>query len=133
MMPYAIPPDPTDFYDHLDLQRSCSTDRDHERELRAAVLAEAVDEFDRCRKIPSARQILEEVVDWFHGRGIHREHASTWPYSFTRICEALDLDPADIRRLVLSPEGIRLREDRRHGARPAPTAKTPAVDLKARA
>jgi hypothetical protein len=64
------------------------------RRLMRAVLADALHVFltrmPRGQAHPDPR--FREVEQWFRSRD------GQWPFSFERVCEALDLDPSRIRR-----------------------------------
>lgn len=65
--------------------------------LMLGVLQDAVESYrkacDPARRVsPRTRR---EVCSWF------ASHDRTWPFSFERICEALDLDPDYLRRGLL--------------------------------
>jgi hypothetical protein len=64
-----------------------------EKRLMLAVLEEALVDYAKLADSPrpSARGALEEVEAWFVGR------AGWWPFSFERICEALDIDAGYLR------------------------------------
>ncbi len=69
-----------------------------ERRLMAAVLAQALEDHRRSvnDKRPAAQRLLRRTRAWF------RADEPNWPYSFTRICAALDLDADTIRARLLS-------------------------------
>jgi len=61
-----------------------------ELRLMAAVLEDAI---HVLRKRPRSRA-GREAREWLHAAD------RSWPFSFERICEALDLDPAQVRTKV---------------------------------
>jgi hypothetical protein len=64
-----------------------------EKRLMFAVLEEALVDYAKLggSTRPSARHALAELEAWFVGRG------DRWPFSFERICDALDIDPDYLR------------------------------------
>lgn len=74
-----------------------------ERQLMAAVLLDAIETLrKRCRAADARSQkLLVEVVAWFEDADL------SWPFSFARICAALDLDAARVRdRLRVLYDGL---------------------------
>jgi hypothetical protein len=72
-----------------------------EHRLRIAVLDDAIQCVDKYRLAtdPRGRRLFDEVRHWLLAR------ETNWPYSFERICAALDLDANALRqRLRLAPE-----------------------------
>jgi len=69
-----------------------------ELRLMAAVLEDAV---NVLRKRPRSRA-GREAGEWMSSRD------TTWPFSYERICEALDLDPETVRRQVAVRRVVRL-------------------------
>ena len=69
-----------------------------ELRLMAAVLEDAV---NVLRKRPRSRA-GRETHEWMVSRD------TTWPFSYERICEAVDLDPESIRRESLARKVVRL-------------------------
>lgn len=65
-----------------------------ERELMIAVLRDALRCVAKHRDDggPSARQLFADARRWLLAGDAH------WPYSFERICDALDLDASAVRR-----------------------------------
>jgi hypothetical protein len=65
-----------------------------EQRLMAAVLEDAVAVCSRANvpRASKARHVLRESLRWL------RSNDRAWMFSFLRICETLDLDPAAIRR-----------------------------------
>jgi hypothetical protein len=64
-----------------------------EKRLMLAVLEEAIATFQRhalSESLPSKR-LVEEVESWADGAD------TEWPFSFERICEALDIEPGGLR------------------------------------
>jgi hypothetical protein len=68
-----------------------------ERRLMLAVLEDAIDvylaDFGAPRGIRRAR--FNDAARWF------QSNDTEWPFSFVCICDALDIDPAVIRRLLV--------------------------------
>jgi hypothetical protein len=62
--------------------------------LLSAILTDAVTCFKKHGKAtnPRARRLRRETEEWFF------RNEPEWPFSFISICEALNLDPAYIRR-----------------------------------
>ncbi|HZP41490.1 MAG TPA: hypothetical protein VFD84_08245 [Candidatus Binatia bacterium] len=69
-----------------------------ELRLMAAVLEDAV---NVLRKRPRSRA-GREAREWMASRD------TTWPFSYERICEALDLDPNTVRREVSMKKVVRI-------------------------
>jgi|SRR5215470_5163103 len=67
-----------------------------EKRLMVAVLGDAIDTYLKHGRSQSfrARGLFAEAAEWIESRD------TTWPFSFERICEALDLDPTQVRRLI---------------------------------
>ncbi len=90
-----------------------------EQRLMAAILEDAVAVC--CRPtVPTtskARHLLRETLRWL------RSNERTWMFSFLRICEALDLDPAAIRRGVRIRRGEEAPAEHRPAAIPIPFAR----------
>jgi hypothetical protein len=65
-----------------------------EQRLMAAILEDAVAVCSKANapKASKARHVLRESLRWV------RNNDRAWMFSFLRICETLDLDPAAIRR-----------------------------------
>jgi hypothetical protein len=84
-----------------------------EKRLMFAVLEEALVDYAKLAEStrPSARHALEELEAWFVGRG------GWWPFSFERICEALDIEPAYLRS-GLEAWRTRQRQERAGDAAP---------------
>lgn len=96
-----------------------------ERRLMRAVLVDAIEIYLSRIDAESveARRELAEVRRWF------RSGDRTWPFSFERVCEALDLDPERVRAAL---RAARERRPRRApapsgGAAPAPRRTAPAL------
>jgi len=70
--------------------------RSPEQQLMAAVLEDAMRELLRPVQpwIGSAWRQRAELQAWFESDDL------AWPFSFLNVCEALDLDPARLRRRV---------------------------------
>lgn len=79
-----------------------------EQRLMAAILEDAVAVSTKTNppKTSKGRHVLRETLRWL------RSNDRTWMFSFLRICETLDLDPAAIRR------GIRIRRGEELPAQP---------------
>jgi hypothetical protein len=70
-----------------------SASRRPEHRLMLAVLEDAVRTYQQtmlCRAEHGGR-LLRETEDWF------ASDDAAWPFSFTAVCEALDLEPAWVR------------------------------------
>ena len=77
-----------------------------EQRLMAAILEDAVAIYSKPPpKASKARQILRETERWL------RSNDRTWTFSFLRICEMLNLDPAAVRQTL---------RDRRNERMPLP-------------
>ena len=74
-------------------------ERTPEQRLMAAVLEDAVRELVRPSGAwyGAAARRRAEVVLWFESDDVG------WPFSFVNVCEALDLDPSDVRSHVAHP------------------------------
>ena len=83
-----------------------ATWRASERQLLLAVLLDAVQLYRRGRHATNrdARRLFEETRAWFAST------ERTTLFSFEVVCEALDLDPDYVRRM-LSPRSARRRRD----------------------
>ena len=68
-----------------------------ERRLMLAVLEDAIDAYLANVGAPRGirRMRFNEASSWIGSDD------TTWPFSFVRICEALDIDPAVIRRMLV--------------------------------
>jgi hypothetical protein len=67
-----------------------------EHQLMAAVLVDALATWRRYRRARDARATrrLAEVVDWLE------DPSMSWPFSFARICNELDLNIERIREML---------------------------------
>jgi hypothetical protein len=67
-----------------------------EQRLMIAVLGDAFDCVRKYRSAatPEGRRLFDEAQRWFLGP------ERKWPYSFERVCDALDLDPNAVRDRV---------------------------------
>src|SRR5262245_13712278 len=72
------------------------------RRLAASVLLQAIADIDVRRAPvqgcgttdPRTHREFSKAVSWF------ASDATDWPFAFRNLCEALDLDPANVRRAV---------------------------------
>lgn len=78
-----------------------------ERQLLLAVLVDALQSYRRCRRATDsdARRLFEETRAWFAST-----ERSTL-FSFGVICDALELDPEYVRRILTPSNGRRTRDD----------------------
>ena len=69
-----------------------------ERRLMLAVLEDAIDAYvDNVGAQRGNRRVrFNEAANWF------RSNDTEWPFSFVCICDALGIDPAVIRRMLVS-------------------------------
>ncbi len=83
-----------------------ATWRTGERELLVAVLLDAVQSYRHCRRAtdPDARRLFEETRAWF----VSTERVTL--FSFEVICDALDLDPEYVRRMLPARSARRRRD-----------------------
>ncbi len=92
------------------------------RRLAASVMLQAISDLHTCRAaasdqpavVPMARGAVRKVAAWF------ASDATDWPFAFRNLCEALDLDPAEVRRglgIVARRHTDRERDHPRGGAR----------------
>jgi hypothetical protein len=84
-----------------------------EEALMLAVLQDGVDTFRRYRGVPGrrARRLFAEADAWL------RSEDTTWPYAIVNICDALGLDVAWLRGVVVRPGPVPpVRSARRHAA-----------------
>jgi hypothetical protein len=78
--------------------------RNPERRLAAAVVLQALDDLTVARRPISARIAASHAI---HRKGTawraaawFASDATNWPFAFACLCDALDLDPARIRRVL---------------------------------
>jgi hypothetical protein len=99
---------------------SRTVERSGEQLLALAVLEQAVEDLGRCRGARRAdqRRIFDQTYHWL------TSNDRSWPYSFTSICELLELPPGRIRSRLL----IASRETRRPAAVEVCDDASPLVD-----
>lgn len=70
-----------------------------ERALALAVLVQAVTDVQRFRESGLAhhRPAHDDAVAWI------RSEARRWPFAFLNLCDAFDLDVAEVRAALLAP------------------------------
>ncbi len=78
--------------------------RSPEKRLLAAVLMEALQEFEHVVHMPNDPR-RQELWAWFFGRD------AAWPFSFENLCDQLDLNPSCIRTRIAA---LATRRRRRH-------------------
>ncbi len=69
-----------------------------ERRLMAAILEDAIDCFQKhlWAKDNRSRTLRQEAENWF------LSDDDSWPFSFSNVCQALDLEPDFLRRGLIS-------------------------------
>jgi hypothetical protein len=77
-----------------------------ERALALAVLVQAVNDVHRFRDSGLAhhRAAHDEAVVWI------RSEARRWPFAFLNLCDAFDLDIAEVRSALLKPRAGAARQ-----------------------
>lgn len=123
----AAPTEEPSSGDALDpiVRLSGASDVDPVRRLAAAVVLQALDDLALDRRAPTTRIAASRAV---HHRGVawraaawFASDARDWPFAFTSLCEALELDPQRIRRLL----GIEPRRDGHAHWTPPPATGVP--------
>ena len=73
-----------------------------QRELAAGVLKQAKRDLQRFHSAPSAieRELYLDAYRWV------MSDDSTWPFSFLRVCECLDLVPEDVRQDLIDQQSL---------------------------
>lgn len=66
-----------------------------EKKLAATVLSSALIEIRDHAGDPAWNRVIRENLEWVLSDDV------SWPYSFRRLCEAFELDPDWVRRVVL--------------------------------
>jgi hypothetical protein len=76
---------------------SANVERSGEQLLALAVLEQAVEDLGRCRgaRRPDQQRLFDQTYRWL------TSNDRSWPYSFTSICELLELAPDPIRSRLL--------------------------------
>jgi hypothetical protein len=72
-----------------------------EKRLMVAILGDAIATYLKYARssAPKAHGLFAEAADWIESRD------QTWPFSFERICEWLDLDPERLRQRLRTQGG----------------------------
>jgi len=78
----------------LPSQLPSSSDWTPERKLAAAVLASALVEIRDHGLNPAYRRKIAEDLEWFASEDVE------WPFSFLRLCDLFDLEPAWVRQVI---------------------------------
>ncbi len=93
---------------------------DPERRLLAAVLADAINCFQRTALSPggkSNQREAREAETWF------MSDDRMWPFSFVNVCDVLGLDSSNLRQGLLRQQRGRVRVHAARNPRPVPVAR----------
>lgn len=82
------------------------TPTDPEHDLLVKMLKQAVEDYKNPRgNIRKRKRLREEAREWFAHDSVD-EFGDPWPFSFTNVCEALNLDPQAIRDRLKIQQGV---------------------------